>query len=247
MKLELKDRVYKLTRGRAPLSCVIPSGSSKHKPLLYFDEKKEQNRGLRYAKNQKSCFEDEQDGKAIMTPIIFDDGQLVVKREDPALQHFLFYHPMNGKVFVEVDKAKEANVEVEKLEAEADALHEARNMGIPELEAMGRVLLDGDVSTMDTRTLKRDILVFARNHPETFMSAMKDPESQMKATVKRFFEEKLLNLRNKDRDVFFNVDGNKKRMVVMPFGATYVDYLSDWFKSEEGMEIFEFLNKQLED
>ena len=40
MKLELKDRVYKLTRDRAPLSCIIPSRNSSRNPLLYFDEEK---------------------------------------------------------------------------------------------------------------------------------------------------------------------------------------------------------------
>ena len=112
MKLELKDRVYKLTRDRAPLSCIIPSRNSSRNPLLYFDEEKGYNRALRYARNQKSCFEDEQDGTAIVEPVIFTDGLLRVPKSNPILQEFLHYHPLNGKRFVEVDFSKDAAQQV---------------------------------------------------------------------------------------------------------------------------------------
>ena len=49
-------------------------------PLLWFDEEKGENRALRYARNQKSPFEDEQDGNAIVEPVIFEDGFLRVPR-----------------------------------------------------------------------------------------------------------------------------------------------------------------------
>ena len=108
MKLELKNRVYKLTQGRAPLSCIIPSRNTPRNPLLYFDEEKGYNRALRYARNQRSPFEDEQDGKAIVEPVIFTDGLLNVPKSNPVLQQFLHYHPLNGKKFVEVDYSKDA-------------------------------------------------------------------------------------------------------------------------------------------
>ena len=108
MKLEIKNRVYKLTRNKAPLSCIIPSRSSKRSPLLYFDESQGINRALRYAVNQKSCFEDEQDGNVVVTPIIFEDGLLRVPKNNPVLQQFLHYHPLNGKKFEEVVVEKDA-------------------------------------------------------------------------------------------------------------------------------------------
>jgi len=74
MKIELKTRVYKLTRNKRPLSFIIPSRNSRKQPLLYFDEDKGYNRELRYASNQQSCFVDEQDGNVIVKPIIFEDG-----------------------------------------------------------------------------------------------------------------------------------------------------------------------------
>ena len=246
MKLEIKDRVYKLTRNRAPLSCIIPSRHSQRSPLLYFDEDKGYNRALRYARNQKSCFEDEQDGSAIVEPIIFEEGMLRVPKNNPVLQEFLHYHPLNGKKFIEVDYAKDATEEVEKLNIEVDALIEAKSLTIEQLETIGRVLFNKDVTLMSTAELKRDVLVFAKRNPEGFMRVVSDPSLKLYSTVQRFFDERLLGLRNKNRDVHFNLQGNKKRMTTIPFGADPIEYLADWFKTDEGVEVLQFLEKQLD-
>ena len=55
-------KTYRLKSEKAPLSFMIPTKSSRSYSLLYFDEEKNENRPLRYARNQKSPFEDEQDG-----------------------------------------------------------------------------------------------------------------------------------------------------------------------------------------
>ncbi|NCX26843.1 MAG: GNAT family N-acetyltransferase, partial [Burkholderiaceae bacterium] len=43
--------------------------------LYHFDGKT--NRALRYARNQKSPFEDEQDGNFILEPIVFENGKAI--------------------------------------------------------------------------------------------------------------------------------------------------------------------------
>ena len=91
----LKNKAYKLKRSERPLSYMLSSRHSVRSPLLYFDEDQGVNRPLRYARNQKSPFEDEQDGNAILEPIVFEDGMLVVQRENQVLQQFLHYHPGN--------------------------------------------------------------------------------------------------------------------------------------------------------
>ena len=245
MKLELKDRVYKLTRNRAPLSCIIPSRNSARSPLLYFDEEKGYNRALRYSRNQKSCFEDEQDGSAIVEPIIFEDGMLRVPKSNPVLQEFLHYHPMNGKKFVEVDYGKDAAQEIEKLNVEVDALIEAKSLSLDELENIGRVLFSKDVTLITTEELKRDVLVFAKRNPQMFLRALSDPSLKLQSTIQRFFDERLLSFRNKKRDVYFNLEGNKKRMTTIPFGIDPIEYLSDWFKTDDGVDVLQFLEKQL--
>ena len=85
MKIELKDRVYVLKSQTTPLSYMLISRNTKRKPLLYFDEEQGSNRALRYARNQKSPFEDEQDDNAILEPIVFLDGFLTVKKKQSSI------------------------------------------------------------------------------------------------------------------------------------------------------------------
>jgi len=245
MKLELKDRVYKLTRNRAPLSCIIPSRSSRNAALLYFDEEQGVNRALRYSINQKSCFEDEQDGNVVVTPIIFEDGMLRVSKTNPILQEFLHYHPLNGKKFVEVDYGKDAETEVEQLNIEVDALIQAKSLSIEQLENIARVVFNKDVSKITTAELKRDVLIFARQNPTTFLNIVSDPKLKLQSTVQQFFDNKLIAFRNKKREVYFNLENNKKRLTTIPFGVDPYQYLTDWFQSDDGVEILAFLEKQM--
>ena len=87
------DKQYKLLGDVAPLSYMLASRHTRRFPLLWFDEEKGENRALRYARNQKSPFEDEQDGNAVLEPVMFEDGMLSVPRTNQALQKFLYYHP----------------------------------------------------------------------------------------------------------------------------------------------------------
>lgn len=245
MKLELKNRVYKLTRGRAPLSCIIPSRNTSRNPLLYFDEEKGYNRALRYARNQRSPFEDEQDGKAIVEPVIFTDGLLSVPKSNPVLQQFLHYHPLNGKKFVEVDYSKDAAEQVSTFNAEVDALVEAKTMDIEQLESIGRVLFSKDVSLVSTAELRRDVMIFARTNPSAFLNAINDPTVKIQSKVQKFFDDKLLLFRPKNREVYFNLEGNKKRMIKVPFGIERNEFLAQWFTTDDGVEVLAFLEKQL--
>ena len=245
MKLELKNRVYKLTRDRAPLSCIIPSRNTPRNPLLYFDEEKGYNRALRYARNQKTCFEDEQDGKAIVEPVIFTDGLLRVPKTNPVLQQFLHYHPLNGKKFVEVDYSVNAAKQVEVFNAEVDALVEAKTMGIEQLESIGRVLFSRDVSLVSTAELRRDVMIFARQNPSAFLNAINDPTVKVQSQVQKFFDDKILQFRPKNREVYFNLEGNKKRMIKVPFGIERNEFLAQWFTTDDGVEVLAFLEKQV--
>jgi hypothetical protein len=84
---QIKDRVFVLKNDKSPLSYTLPSRNTKRFSLLHFDGTT--TRALRYARNQKSVFEDEQDDKAILEPIIFEDGTLMVPATNPILASFL--------------------------------------------------------------------------------------------------------------------------------------------------------------
>ena len=169
------DKTYKLKSNATPISFTLPSRNTSRFPLLHFDEEQNINRPLRYARNQKSPFEDEQDGNFILEPVIFDDGFLNVPRTNPVLQQFLHYHPMNGSVFLEVDKTVDAAKEVEDLNFEVDALIEARQLSIEQLEVVSRVMFQKDVTTVSTAELRRDVLIYAKKEPRSFLEILNDP------------------------------------------------------------------------
>lgn len=240
------DKVYKLKNDAAPLSFTLPSRSTKRFQLLWFDEENNVNRPLRYAINQKSPFEDEQDGNAIVDQIVFEDGFLSVPKNNPVLQQFLYYHPLNGKSFVEVNHEKDAEQEVEWLSFEADALIKARELSLEEIEIMTRVLFNRDPSRYTTAELKRDILVYAKRDPRGFLNVLNDSSLQNKSQIRSFFEAKLLVFRNSNKEIWFNTPSNKKRMMTVPFGEDPYEAAAHFLQSDEGIESLKMLDSNME-
>lgn len=238
------DKVYKLKIGN-PLSYTLASRNHPRFPLMWFDEKNNVNRALRYASNQKSPFEDEQDGNFIIEPIIFEDGFLRVPKNNPVLQQFLHYHPLNGMIFTEVDKEKDAAEEVQDLDLEIEALVEARQLSLDQIETLTRVMFGKDPSTVSTAELKRDILVFAKKDPREFLNILNDPELKFQAKVRTFFENKLLILRNGEKEVWFNTATNKKKMLSVPFGEDPYEMVAHFLQSDEGIDSLKMLEATL--
>ena len=234
------DKVYKLKSG-SPLSYTLASRNHPSFPLMWYDEKNNVNRTLRYSTNQKSPFEDEQDGNAIIEPIIFEDGFLRVPRTNPVLQQFLHYHPLNGITFVEVDKEKDASAQVDDLNIQVDALIEARQLSIEEIEVLTRVMFGKDPSKSSTAELKRDILVFAKRDPAGFLNILNDPMLKFQAKVRLFFENKFLVLRNNEKEVWYNTSTNKKKMLSIPFGEDPYEMVAHFLQSDEGIDSLKLL------
>ena len=246
-KQPLTEKVYKLKHDAAPLCYMLPTRHNKRTNLLYFDPKTNANRALRYASNQKSPFEDEQDKIVILEPIVFEDGFLTVPANNPVLQEFLYFHPQRDIVFEEIDDEKEAVEEVEDMNVEVDALIQARQLTLSQLEMVSRVLFGTDPDKVSTAELKRDILVYARNEPYNFLQVLSDPELTHTAQTKLFFEKGLLAFRNKQKDVYFNTPSSKKRMLVIPFGEDPYYVVGSYLKSEEGIEALKMLESNLEE
>lgn len=240
----LVDKLYKLRRDVAPLSYILPSRNSHRHPLMYFDGTS--NRALRYSPNQKTPFEDEQDKNVILEPIIFEDGFLKVPKTNPVLQWFLEIHPDNGKKFEVVDNEKDAETELEAMNYEVDALIAAKQLGLNDLERIGRVILGRDVTKMSTAELKRDVLVYARRNPKEFLNTLNDPMTNMSATVALMFDKGLLGYRS-GKDVHFNLPNNKKRMLTVPYGEDRDYIVASYLQSDEGLETFKLLEPMLED
>ena len=238
------DRIYKLTQNRNPLSYTIPSRNSKRKSLLWFDEENGVNRALRYARNSKSIFEDEQDKNVILEPIVFEDGMLFVSKQNQILQKFLSYHPSNGKMFVEVDKERDASEDVESLDLSLESQLIAKELGIEMLETIARVVIGLRIENLTSSELKRDVRLFAKRYPNEFMEAMNDPLLKLQNKCANFFSENLLTLKNK-KDVYYNLKGNKKKLLTVPYGEDPNYIIGSFLQSDEGLEVYKLLKNKL--
>lgn len=236
--------MYILKGDTAPLSFILPSRHSKRYPLLHFDGST--NRALRYARNQKSPFEDEQDGNFILEPIVFEDGVLRVNKKDTVLQKFLELHPGNGVTFEEFDSEKDAAEELQDLNIELDALMLAREMGIDKCEAVVRSLIGSRVDMMSSQEIRRDAMVFARTNPMEFLKMVDDSRIKIANKVAQMFDVGMLITKNQGRDVYYNLSTNKKKLMTIPSGEDRNDALVAYFKSNEGMSKFAELEEQLQ-
>lgn len=241
----MKDRVYILKSKSTPLSFMLASRNTRRFPLMYFDEEKGVNRSLRYARNQKTPFEDEQDDNAILEPVVFEDGFLRVSKNNPVLQWFLSLHPGLGKVFEEVNTEKDAVQDVYNMDVELDAEIAAREMSIDVAESIARVIMGADVSRMTSAEIKRDIRMYSRRNPVEFLEMLDDPMIKLQSLSQKALDERILILKNKGRDVYFNLKDNKKKMITVPFEEKPVTAIAAYLQTDEGIEVMSMLEKKL--
>lgn len=242
-----KDKVYILNQSKTPVSFFVQSRSNKRRQLLHFDEEKGINRALRYSRNQRSIFEDEQDGTAILEPIVMEDGKITVLKNNPLLQKFMDIHPDNlangGTLFYEFDPQKIAEDRVRDLNLEVDALITARGLDLEVMKAISRVHLGMDPDKMASSEIKHDILLFAKNYPEEFLDAVDDPDISVNDFSSRAFKEGYITFRA-GKDIHYNLSNNKKKILTVPFGERKEDVFMTWLKSNEGIEFYKYLEKE---
>ena len=236
---EIKDRVYFLKGRQKPLSRMIRSAN-----VFWFDEEKGYERELKYCQNQRTPFVDEMKGDQRLEHIVFRSGSLYVEREKQTLQKLLsLYHPDKDKVFFEYKPIKEAEDQMEVLEMEADAIVAARNINIDIAEAIMRTEIGSDVSTMSSKELKRDLLVFARKNPKLFLDLVKDENIVLRNFGIKATELGIIKLSSDQRT--FNWGSNNRKLMTVPFDEHPYSALAAWFKTDEGMEIYTNIEKRL--
>ena len=244
-KWEYRDRLYQMTSARKPLVYSIPTKHSAKVPLLYFDEEKGFQRELRYATNQKSCFVDEQEGPVTMGRIVFRDGILQVPKENPALQQLLsLYHPYTLEGLIEeYNPTAIAENQVDTIEAQLDAMNSAMEMDVDQAEAIMRVELGSSVSNMSSKELKRDLLLFARNQPMLFLELANDENVHLRNIGIRATEAGIINLSSDNRT--FNYTATGRKLMTVPFDEHPYSALAAYFKTDEGMEVLNAIEKRL--
>jgi len=232
-------------KGQSPLTYTISARHSRKNPLLYFDEEKGIQRELRYATNQNSPFADEQKGQSTLGHIMFKDGALFVKKEQQNLQKLLsLYHPLLNKKYYEHNPVAIAHDELEDLNVQVDAMIAARTMDIDDAEAILRVELGSKVSSMTTKELKRDLMLFAKKSPDLFMDLASDDNVQLRNIAIKASEMGIIKLSQDQRT--FTWGSNGRKLMTVPFDENPYSAMAAYFKTDEGVEVYRSVEKNLE-
>jgi hypothetical protein len=240
---EIKDRTYLTTGNQKPLTLKIPSRHSARHPLLHYDDKKNEQRELRYATNQNSPFKDEQNGEVTLGHIVFKNGSLFVPKRNQVLQKILsLYHPLKNKIYRELDQVEIAKDDLFELELEIDALNAAKNIDIDQAEAIMRVEMGSKVSEMSSKELKRDLLLFAKNNPKLFLELANDDNVQLRNFAIRATEAHIIKLADDQRT--FHWASNGRKLMTVPFDENPYSAMASFFKTDEGIQVFQSIEKK---
>jgi len=243
---ELKDKVYILLSEATPISYQLRSRHTKYSDLTYFDG--QEPRALRYCTNQRDIFIDKQSDIVVLGAIVFEDGKLMVPKNNTTLQKFLLHHPDNkengGSIFAEFDPDKKAQEDLDILEKQQEAINTAFELEISDLEAVGRVLFKSKVDNMPTGELKRDLVIYARNNPIKFMELVNDSDIKLRNLAIRAVDMGIIGIKDDNTTVYWN-DKSKKVITKLPFGSNPYSSLSQFFKTDEGVEVMQSIGVKL--
>ena len=235
----IKDRVYALKEGLAPLSYTIKSSG-----IFYFDEEKGYERELKYTNNQKTPFVDEFVGDAKLEHITFEDGTLDVPKSKQTLQKLLsLYHPQRNKLFFEFDPEANAEDELDIMELEVEALNAAMSMEIDQVEAIVRTEVGNKASQMSSKELKRDLINIAKKDPRLFLELANDENINIRNMGIRAVEAGIIKLSPDQRT--FTWGSTDRQLATVPYEENPYSALTAYFKTDDGIEVYKAIEKRL--
>lgn len=208
-----------------------------------FDEESNSIRNVRYSESEPSIFVEDQNQRAIKSPVIFYGGKLFVERSKPNLLEFLDNHPQNeengGNTFRKVNTDKVAEVELDSEFLVVDAISLIRTKPLDDLLAVA--ISRGIDVDRPVNEVKHDLVVFAKRNPVVFIESFDNPVVRTKATVKQAREYQILKIDESSVKWF---DTNKM-IVSVPVGRDPIDVVVRFLLTEAGAPVLEELNNQL--
>jgi len=176
--------------------------------------------------------------------IVFRSGALFVPKEQTVLQKLLtLYHPHKDNLYYEYKPVEIAANQIDFLEMEVDALVAAKNLEIDMAEAIMRVEMGSRVTEMSSKELRRDLLLYARRNPRLFLELLNDDNVVLRNFGIKATEAGIIKLSSDQRT--FNWGTNDRKLMTVPFDEHPYSALAQWFKTDEGMEIYSNIEKRL--
>lgn len=239
---DVKNKIYMLTGGERPITYTLSNRHKEELPLQYFDAKTNVLKPMRYATNQESVFVSEQTGDVVLGSIVFEGGVLVVPHTNPTLQKFLDLHPRLGLTFEVFDPEAEAQVELEILDLEYEAAKIVRELKLTELENVALSIYGSKAASMSSSELKRDLRLYARDYPETFIRIATDDMIGLRGYGIKASLEGILRY-DDSSGRFYN---GKDVILTVPHGDDEYDSLARYFKCKEGQLLLTFIKSKLD-
>ena len=236
---QIKDRLYELKGNKIPPVYIIRSRS-----LYWFDPELQMEREIKYCRNQQTVFVDEMKGPQRLGHIVFRNGKLLVEKEQTMLQKFLsLYHPDRNLLFEEYNAEKIAEQDIDILEMRLDAMNAANSLEIDRAEAILRTEYGNSVSKMTSKELKRDLLIFAQNNPVLFLELVNDENINIRNVGIKAVEAGIIKLSEDQRT--FKWGSNGRKLMTVPFDENPYSALAAYFKTDDGIEIYQTVEKKL--
>jgi len=236
---QIKDRLYELRGNKIPPVYIIRSRS-----LYWFDPELQMEREIKYCRNQQTVFVDEMKGPQRLGHIVFRNGKLLVEKEQTMLQKFLsLYHPDRNLLFEEYNAEKIAEQDIDILEMRLDAMNAANSLEVDRAEAILRTEYGNSVSKMTSKELKRDLLIFAQNNPILFLELVNDENINIRNIGIKAVEAGIIKLSEDQRT--FKWGSNGRKLMTVPFDENPYSALAAYFKTDDGIEIYQTVDKKL--
>tara|TARA_R100000406_G_scaffold92806_1_gene82224 strand:+ start:10692 stop:11345 length:654 start_codon:yes stop_codon:yes gene_type:complete len=211
--------------------------------ITIYDKDQDVVREIRFCPTEQSIFVDEQSDRAVRKSIIFRDGRLFVRPDEPNLRNYLDAHPGNkangGSMFYMVDKEKKANVDVDKEFVMADAIILVKEKPFEDLLSVAASI--GFNVDRQAAEIKHDLLMFAKKNPAQFIKMFDNPEVTMKAKIRMAIKYGVIDatksgVRWKDSGTL---------IVSVPAGKNPIDVFLRFLLTEAGAPTVEELDRQL--
>ena len=118
-----------------------------------------------------------------------------------------------------------------------------RGMDIDHAEAILRVEIGSKVTTMSSKELRRDLLLFAKMNPALFIDLANDENVQLRNFAIQATENNIIKLSSDQR--YFTWATNGRKLMEVPFDENPYSAMAAFFKTDEGVEVYRSVEKKL--
>ena len=116
-------------------------------------------------------------------------------------------------------------------------------MDIDQAEAILRVEIGSEVSNMSSKELKEILLLFARRNPALFIDLANDENVHLRNLAIRALKHGIIKLSQDQRT--FTWGSNGRKLMTVPFDENPYSAIAAYFKTDEGVEVFRSIEKNL--